>query len=364
MKRTHHIFLTATALMALGWSATAAEPNSATLLAQVQQQIGQVQNTLKASQLDQLTARLKVARDEFTRFEQNKEVDSLGENKWKVAQALRQDLVFMHLAAAQALYDNGRFDNALQILKDAEGLEATLPVTAYFSALNYLKQGKEWDATRALYEAKRLNAFPALRKMENPSQPWEVLATNPVELETRVDALLKQMGKDLEYPISLNFETGQHEYMSLVPGVGANLMGRDGSHFNLYLKKDMINKVLDSVGKPREIEERYMRDQMLNFYIYDNYYIVGVNPENQIERIQIDRPGYSVRVNGKAIQIGDAASVAQQILGESSAAVSDAEKLGGDGGQIKETWVYNNYGLSLGITQDNRVGVISIWTLE
>lgn len=337
-----------------------AQSNSAEVKVQVESQIGRINSLIAAKQLEQLPSQLRLASANYQKFTALGDVKSLDQNKWKVAQVLRQNLLMSHLGAAAALYDAGKFETALNILEDARKLEPKLPVTYYFEALNLLKQGKDWDATEKLYQAKRLNMYPAMRKIENPLQPWEVLTANPVELEARVDEILKSMGKDAEYPITLNFQTGEHDYLKLIPGVGANLRGRDGSTFNVYLSRDMINESLDKLGKPAEIVQRPMRDQMLTFNIWDQYFIIGMNPENIIERIQIDRPGYSVEIDSKLYHIGDTITELQTHLGENFG----FEKLASSDPKFKETWVYNDFGLSLGITPDNKLGLISIWSLE
>lgn len=337
-----------------------AAPSSATVKTQIEQQISKIQGMISSRQLDGLPAELKLVSASYKQFETSGEVNSLDQNKWQLAQALRQDLVFTHLGAAQALYDGGKYQTALEVLADARVMEPKLPVTLYFEALNLLKAGKEWDATEKLYQSMRLNAYPAQRKIDNPLQPWEVLTANPVELENRIDAALKTLGKDTEYPISLNFKTGKHDYLKLIPGVGANIQGRDGKYFNVYLKNDMINETLDNLGKPAEIVEKYMRDQMLTFNVYDEYFIIGMNPENMIERIQVDKPGYNVEVDNQIYRIGDSVDAVKKNLGDKFG----FEKLASEDPKIKETLVYNDFGLSLGITPDDKIGLISIWTLE
>lgn len=337
-----------------------AAPTAEQSKTQIEQQISKIQSMIASHDYKALPTQLKEVSKSFNDFQQIKEVDSLDQNKWQVTEALRQELMFTHLGAAAALYDAGYFQNALEVLGDARVMDPKMPVTYYFEALNMLKTGKEWDATEKLYQAKRLNMYPSMRKIENPLEPWEVLSANPEELETRIDTILKSLGKDTEYPISLNFQTGKHDYLKLIPGVGANLMGRDGKYFNTYLNRDMINKVLDNLGKPAQIEEKYMRDQMLQFYVYDNYFIIGMNPENIIERIQVDRPGYSVEVDSKLYKIGDSIDELQKNLGDRFG----FEKLASEDPKFKETWVYKDFGLSIGVTPDNKIGLISIWSLE
>ncbi len=269
-------------------------------------------------------------------------------------------MLLLHLEAANKLLDQKAYSDAINVLEAARKLEPRMPVAYYLEGLAYLDQGKTWEGTEKLYEAKRLNTYPASRKLENPVKPWEVLMANPVELETKIDAILTSLGKNTEYPISLNFSTGKHEYFKLVPGVGANLMGRDSGNFNLYLKKDMIKKVLDNMGPSLDIQEKNMRGQVLRFYVYDDYYIIGVNPENLIERIQIDRPGYSVRVQDQSFRIGESAESIMKALGKEHG----YEVVAGGDERFKETWAYNDYGLSFGITADNKIGLVSIWTME
>ena len=340
--------------------AVQAAPSSAAVKTQIEQQLGRIQSMIASRDLMMLPAQLRLADATFKSFTNLKDVASLDDNKWKVTEALRQDLIFTHLSAAQALYDVGKFDTSLGVLADARVLDPKLPVTYYFEALNYLKQGKEWDATEKLYQAKRLNFYPALRKIENPLQPWEVLTASPKELDLRVDQALQSLGKDTEYPISLNFQTGQHTYLKMIPGVGANLIGRDGQYFNVYLDRDMINKVLDNMGKPVDIVEKYMRDQVLTFNVYDDYFIIGMNPENIIERIQVDKPGFNVEIDSKIYHIGDPVAQLQKNVGDRFG----FEKIASDDPHFKETWVYNELGLSIGVTHDNKIGLISIWTLE
>lgn len=337
-----------------------AAPSSAAVKTQIEQELGKIQNLIAAGQLDQLPAQLRLAQASFKQLQGLKDVDSLDQNKWKVTEALRQNLIFSHLNASQALYDSGKYDSSLAVLADARLLDPKLPVTYFYEAMDLLKQGKEWDATEKLYQAKRLNFYPALRKVENPLQPWEVLSANPKELEAKIDANLKAMGKDTEYPITLNFQTGDHTDLKLIPGVGANLKGRDGQTFNVYLDRDMINKVLDSMGKPVDIVQKYMRNQTLTFNVYDDYFIIGMNPENIIERIQVDKPGYSVEVDSKLYRIGDPVDQLQKDIGTRFG----FEKIASDDKRFKETWVYNDLGLSVGLTPDNKIGLISVWNLE
>lgn len=334
--------------------------NSAQLENQVSQQIAMVSQKLGQSSPQQILKDLAVAQQRLNAFKASKDVKSLDENKWRLTRELEQDLILLQLEAAETLMNRKAFKEADQVLKDSGELQPYLPVTMYLKGLNYLQQGKEWEATEQFYEAKRYNRYPALRKVENPNKPWEVLMANPTELEMKVDAILQSLGKDTEYPLSLNFSTGKHEYLKLVPGVGANLMGRDGTYFDVYLKDDMINKVLNNMGRPANVEERFMRGQMLHFYPYDDFYIIGVNPENKIERIQIDRPGYSVRIHDASLVIGQPASEIKKVLAEGHG----FERITEPNGPYVETWVYNDYGLSFGITKDQKIGLVSIWTLE
>lgn len=335
-------------------------PASLALQQAFDKQVTQAMQIVATGDAAKIKAELQLANAKLDAFKASKDVKTLAENKWKLTREMEQKVLLLHLEAATKLLDQKAYSDAIAVLEIARKLEPNMPVAYYLEGLAYLEQDKTWEGTEKLYEAKRLNTYPASRKMENPVKPWEVLMANPVELETKIDAVLTGLGKNTEYPISLNFSTGKHEYLKLVPGVGANLMGRDGEHFDLYLKKDMIKKVLDNMGPSLDIQEKTMRGQVLRFYSYDDYYIIGVNPENAIERIQIDRPGYSVRIQDQSINVGDSSERVKTLLGKEHG----FERLAGGDSKFKETWAYNDYGLSFGITADNKIGLVSIWTME
>ncbi len=317
-----------------------------------------VQSIVMGKNLAALTEELAKAKANLQAFKASKDVKSVNENKWKLTREMEQQLLSLHLQAAEKAMSMKQHQQSQAFLKDASELQPGLPITAYYQGLNYLNMGKTWDATRAFYTAKRLNAYPAQRKMVNPVKPWEVLSAQPERLEAAVDTELKKLGKDTDYPITLNFATGKNTPLKLVPGVGAHIQGSDGD-FNLYLEKDMLKKVLDNIGKAENIQEQNMRGQVLRFHTFGNL-VVGVNPENKIERIQISNPGYQAEVNGKLLGIGDTESTIFNMLGKEHG----FEKMASADPRFKHVIAYNDYGVSFGITPQNTVGVLSIWTLE
>jgi tetratricopeptide (TPR) repeat protein len=316
------------------------------------------QISLKGASLDKVQEQLKTAKAQLAAFRASKDVKTVDENKWKLTREMEQQLLSLQLQAAEMAMDAKDYSRSMTFLKEAHELRPDMAITAYYQGLNYLAQNKTWDATRAFYTAKRLNAYPAQRKMTNPVKPWEVLTADAQRLNEVVDQELKKLGKDTEYPISLNFETGKNTDMKLVPGVGAHLQSPEGD-FNLYLKDDMLKKALNHLGKPMDIQERTMRGQVLRFHSYDNL-LIGVNPENHIERIQVAIPGYQVEVDNKMAGIGMKESDLVKMLGTEKG----YEKLSSTDTQFSHVVAYNDYGVSFGITPAGTVGVISIWTLE
>jgi len=355
------LILTLATACLLGGPAWAAEPASGSVKLKLafEQQLSQVNHRLQNGNQASIQAELLKARQQLEAFKAAKDADALSENKWQLTRQMEQELVLLHLEAAQQFHAGQAYTQALNVLNEADKIQPYLPVTLYFQALNLLQNGKEWEATKKLYEAKRYNSYPASRKMENPIKPYEVLMANPIQLNQQVDEILQSLGKDTGYPITLNFDTSKHENRQLVPGVGASLMARDGSYFNVYLK-EIVNEVLDEMGKPYDIQEKYLREQVLKFLVYDDYFIIGVNPENKVERIQIDRAGYSVNVHGKELKIGEPAQNIKDLLGENHA----FQRMDNTDSRYPQTWVYNDFGLSFGITPDQRIGLISIWSLE
>lgn len=312
----------------------------------------------KGSSLDKVQDQLKTAKAQLLAFKASKDVKTVDENKWKLTREMEQQLLSLQLQAAEMAMDAKDYTRSMSFLKEAHELRPEMAITAYYQGLNHLAQNQTWDATRAFYTAKRLNAYPAQRKMTNPVKPWEVLTADADRLEEVLNQELKKLGKDTEYPITLNFETGKNIAMKLVPGIGAHLQSPKGA-FNLYLKKDMLKKALNHLGKPADIQERTMRGQVLRFHSYDNL-LIGVNPENHIERIQVAIPGYQVEVDNKMMGIGMAESELLEILGTERG----YEKISSADAQFSHVVAYNDYGVSFGITPAGTVGVISIWTLE
>ena len=346
--------------MSLYLPGVSAQPAAATTSLELQSafesQIKQI--SLKETSLDSIQKQLPKAKAQLAAFKASKDVKTVSENKWKLTREMEQQLLSLQLQAAEMAMDAKDYERSMAFLKEAHALRPGMAITAYYQGLNYLAQNKTWDATRAFYTAKRLNAYPAQRKMTNPVKPWEVLTADAQRLDEVVDQELKKLGKDTAYPITLNFETGKNMTMKLVPGVGAHLQSPEGG-FDLYLKDDMLKKALNHLGKPAEIEERTMRGQVLRFHRYDNL-LIGVNPENHIERIQVSRPGYQVEVEGKMAGIGMAESDLIKMLGTEKG----YEKLSSADTQFSHVLAYNDYGVSFGITPAGTVGVVSIWTLE
>ena len=67
-----------------------------------------------------------------------------------------------------------------------------------------------------------------------------------------------------------------------------------------------------------------------------------------------------MRIHNESLNIGDSADRVKAVLGEEHG----FEKVAGGDSRFKETWAYNDYGLSFGITNDNKIGLVSIWTME
>lgn len=346
----------AVASLALSLCLPAVAATSLELQSAFEAQVKQI--SLKGTSLDKVQEQLKTAKAQLAAFRASKDVKTVGENKWKLTREMEQQLLSLQLQAAEMAMEAKDYDRSMLFLKEAHELRPDMAITAYYQGLNYLAQNKTWDATRAFYTAKRLNAYPAQRKMTNPVKPWQVLTADAERLNEVVDQELKKLGKDTEYPITLNFETGKNTDMKLVPGVGAHLESPEGD-FNLYLKSDMLKKALNHLGKPADIQERTMRGQVLRFHSYDNL-LIGVNPENRIERIQVSIPGYQVEVDDKMAGIGMAEADLLKMLGTEKG----YEKLSSADTQFSHVLAYNDYGVSFGITPARTVGVISIWTLE
>lgn len=342
--------------LALSLSLPATAATSVEIQTAFDKQVKQIQ--WDAMPLDKIQTQLKAAKAQLAAFKASKDVKTVDENKWKLAREMEQKLLSLQLQAAEKAMEAKDFARSQEFLAEAQTLRPGLAITAYYQGLNHLAQGKTWDATRAFYTAKRLNRYPAQRKMTNPVKPWEVLTADAVRLEAAVDQELKALGKDTEYPITLNFETGKNTDMKLVPGIGAHLQSPKGA-FNLYLEKDMLGKALNHLGKPMDIQERTMRGQVLRFHSYDNL-LLGVNPENHIERIQVAIPGYQVEVNGQLYSLGMSESELVKSLGTEHG----YEKIASADTTFSHVVAYNDYGVSFGITPAGQVGVISIWTLE
>lgn len=343
--------------LALSLSLPAVAATSVEIQTAFDNQVKQIQ--WEAMPLTKIQTQLKAAKAQLAAFKASKDVKTVAENKWKLAKEMEQQLLSLQLQAAEKAMEAKDFSLSQDFLKEAEALNPGLAITAYYQGLNHLAQGKTWDATRAFYTAKRLNRYPAQRKVTNPVKPWEVLTADATRLEAAVDQELQALGKDTEYPISLNFETGKNTALKLVPGIGAHLQSPKGD-FNLYLEDDMLNKALNHLGKPVDIQERTMRGQVLRFHSYDNL-LIGVNPENHIERIQVAIPGYQVEINGKLYGLGMAESELLKALGTED---HGYEKIASADTQFSHVIAYNDYGVSFGITPAGQVGVISIWTLE
>ena len=346
----------AAASLALSLCLPAVAATSLELQSAFDNQVKQI--VLAGTSLDKIQDQLKTAKAQLMAFKASKDVKTVDENKWKLTREMEQQLLSLQLQAAGMAMDAKDYTRSMTFLKEAHELRPEMAITAYYQGLNYLAQNETWDATRSFYTAKRLNAYPAQRKMTNPVKPWEVLTADAERLDEVLDQELKKLGKDTEYPITLNFETGKNTEMKLVPGVGAHLQSPEGP-FNLYLKKDMLKKALNHLGKAADIQERTMRGQVLRFHTYDNL-LIGVNPENRIERIQVAIPGYQVEVDNKMVGIGTAESDLLKLLGTERG----YEKITSADTQFSHVVAYNDYGVSFGITPAGTVGVISIWTLE
>lgn len=322
------------------------------------QQLQQAQTRLPTASAEELQQVLAQARQQYQAFEAAKDSQTLSENKWRLARQMKQELLWLHLDAAEHLQQRQASQAALQILQAAETLQPSIPKVHFLQAQALLAQDQVWEATKKLYEAKRYNAYPALRRVINPLKPEQPEKVSPEQLNQQIDQALQSLAKDTDYPLSLDFSTGQHYERQLVPGMGARLQGRDGQFFSAYLNQP-VNTVLNQLGKPLDIQEVYLRQQNLKFYIYDTHFIVGVNPENEIERIQLSQPGYRVQLGGKTLAIGDSVATVRATLGEEG----DIEQLTSSDPLYPQTLIYNDYGLSFGLDPQGRVGVISIWSL-
>lgn len=342
--------------LAVSFSLPALAQNSQQLRNTAQTHITQIAQQLQAGKLQGIESKLEAAEQAYKSFQTSKDVKSVGENKWRVEKSLEQDLVLVYLQAAHQFHKNGDHERSLKLLEKSHRFTSYLPATYYMEALNLLKQGKTWEATEKLYESKRYNRFPSTRKLENPNEPSDVLWVNPETLEKEIDQILADLGKDADYPITLNFSNGQHRHHVLVPGIGINLANAEQELLNLYLESSRLADITNHLGKAMDIQEEPDRKQVLRRFNYPGF-SVRVTPENTVERVEVMRPGYSIRIKDKYYSIGEDVGALMQVLGQEYKEETPRQGL-------KQIISYGDHGLSVGVDHDNKIAMLSVWTME
>ena len=283
---------------------------------------------------------------------------------WKNNKAMQVTLITLLVEIGHQSHDAKKYDLALEAYELAEEVNPHLALVAYEKGFTYFTMGKQWDATKSLYEAMRLNLYPSKRKIINPFDQDFRIEPNPQSIKSRSEGILRDMGKPLNYPLNINLSTGKKMTKALVPGIGINTVDKSKKPVNIYLNDDS-SKLIDSFGYPDEgdmqnYEDEFGNSKTVMFYDQGGFAYTLNDSDRRIVFIQASRPGYRVSFENIDIAIGDSAKKILSQLGRSHG----FDKIPMNQGGYKETLKYNEYGLSFGTTPDDKIKSISVWTLE
>ncbi|MEZ0373557.1 MAG: hypothetical protein ACAI44_30990 [Candidatus Sericytochromatia bacterium] len=276
--------------------------------------------------------------------------------------AMRVDLIRLMVTLGQGFHDHKDYAKALEAYGYALEADPELPLLHYEMGFTYSVQQRKAEAARSLYEAKRLNRFPALRWLINPLDEEFRIGSDPAQLDTFADEHLVALGQSPDYPITLDFATGRQKLAVMVPGIGASLRNASGENFNLYLH-DPRTTVLKQLGISQQTrKDEYAGGQIIEYLAYhDTLFTIGIDTQPaHVYSIQADEPGFSVQVQGQYIAVGEPAAKVMQLLGKDHG----LERREVNQGHISHTLVYTDLGLVFGIDKSDHIALVKIWSLE
>lgn len=285
---------------------------------------------------------------------------------WKVREGAKVRNVYLAISNGTRLFDTSKYKEALEVFNYVYRLYPKNPLINFERGLVLKELGKEWEATLSFYDALYYNNLPSFRWITDPYNGDATFRSPPEELRKNVQKQLVSMGKSPIYPIDLVLKSPKDENKEfykigdeilgrVVPGTGIALISEKGN-VNLYLN-DSIYKIISLWGNPSRKTER----NGLVFYEYDNENChIGVKPGDLVASILVFSPFYHVFIEDYIIANGAPAKQVLNKLGEKFA--FEKEYIGGN--FIREGLRYNDYGLTFGISNTDRVSYLHIWTME
>lgn len=292
-------------------------------------------------------------------------------------QSMKVDLLRLLTALGGSFHEREAPENALACFSEALKIEPDLPLLHYQTGYLHLLLEHKEAATAHFYEAKRLNRLPIMRWVVNPLDAQFSVGADGPELEIQNDKLLAQLGQPTDYPIERDPASGKTRKNVMIPGMGANLRNAKGESFNLYLNSPETG-LYGQLGKAEPAKRFIMPivqfgprtsdpnakpvEKPLAYYPYhEGRVTIALNTSSkQVFMITSEEPGYSLRVHGSYLSIGESADRIEQILGRGYG--HQSYNLEGAGVPVMKT--YPGLGLVFGVSATGKIAAISIQALE
>lgn len=275
-----------------------------------------------------------------------------------IQQTLQAELVYSYTLLGQALYDAQRYTDALKIYDKSLAIAPHFPCTHYEKGYTHQALNQRNQAAVALYEAQRLARFAAWRKLPNPLNPNKALSCGREQIDGRSQNSLQELGFAPYYPLTVDLKTGQNIPGRIVPGMGAHLV-RDRA-IALYLEAPLA-QALQALGPP--IAERimpYRTGEQLPHYMYKDVLVVADRAKQQVLGLYVYSPQASIATPAGLLSMGAPTRTVEQTL----AAFEPVKDTLEDSGDLRESYDYPQLGFSVAMDHNDRIRVLSIYTME
>lgn len=324
-----------------------------------QDNIHQGQNALENYQYDKAMAHANSAEILYRRTLREWSKGNDPAEVWKANLAMQTNIVLLYMFLGQRLFDQNRYQDALKIYDKAIAIAPNFPCLHYEKGFTYFHLKQNWKSALALYEAKRLARFPARRNIINHFEESGSLYCGRAETDDRSDGLLRDLDKSIYYPLELDLSTGQKMPGQVVPGMGVNLM-REGQSINIYLEEPLAN-ALSKLGEPFSQKELEIDGKKRLHFFYSDIVLAFEPTENTLSRISFYQGTPQVNWANQHLAMGDHASTVLKKMGQ---AYGFDKTYMGVNEDLREYIHYPEIGLDFGISRQDQIGMISIYTLE
>lgn len=283
------------------------------------------------------------------------------EEVWQINLAFQLTVLRAAISLGQRFHDAKNYQDAIAVYTKAQEISPYFPLLYYERGFAHYKLGQSAQAAADFYEAKRLNAYPAKRKIVSQIGEGDFLEGNPQQIEINSTTHLLNLGLPVHFPLAHDPVSKKPTPLRVMPGVGAHLqLGGKSKAVYLGMSEEQFTQ---GFVQPLKKSDAYEQNGKLAYSLQFDKWLAEFYEHDVLRSLDIRLPGAHVSMLGKTTRLGDHAKQVLAHFGKSYGYAKFANE--GTGYEdVKEFIAYSEFGLIFGISADDHVNLISIYALD